>query len=265
MHRYRPGHLRLLVAAERVLRWLWREGGVFWRDLNRPDRGFRRSLTLSAVVHGVVLIVFTLSPSCHSRAVGQEPRPIVFEYLPLDEPLDQPVAPKPKPKPKPKEVPAPETKMPAEAKLPEEKPKPKPPETPPPEQPDPEPKAEETVPAPDSLARPPQTQQPVELARIDEPQFAYDYYLQTVVGKVSEVWEPPAGLAASGAATEATLVFRISSQGRVLRTEVEVPSLAGFFDRSAAEAILRAQPYPPFPPAYGGRWLTVHLRFRFDP
>jgi outer membrane biosynthesis protein TonB len=35
------------------------------------------------------------------------------------------------------------------------------------------------------------------------------------------------------------------------------------FDRSAIEAVMRAQPFPPFPLDYAGRGLTVHLRFTF--
>lgn len=243
-------------------RWALREGRIFWRDLNRPDRGFRRSLTLSAGVHVVVLIVVSLSPSCRSPAVGQEMAPIAFEFLPQETPPEEPPAAEPQPKPEPKEVPPPETSEPAETKLPEQEPEPQPEEPPAPDRPEPEP--EETAPPPDTSAAavPPA---PVALARVDEPQFAYDYYLQTVVGKVSEAWQPPAGLAARDAPTEATLVFRISPQGRVVRAEVEEPSPVALFDRSAAEAIHRAQPYPPFPPAYRGRWLTIHLRFRFAP
>jgi TonB family protein len=52
------------------------------------------------------------------------------------------------------------------------------------------------------------------------------------------------------------------ANGRVPLVEVETPSSIDFFDRSAREAVMRAQPFPPLPSTYGGRWLMVHLKFQ---
>jgi TonB family protein len=100
-------------------------------------------------------------------------------------------------------------------------------------------------------------------AGIDEPGFGYDYYLQALIGKISETWRPPAGLPSEALGTVATLRFHLSSEGRVQQVDVETASPFPIFDRSALDAIMRAQPFPPFPPGYGGRSLTVHMKFTF--
>ncbi len=100
-------------------------------------------------------------------------------------------------------------------------------------------------------------------AGIDEPGFGYDYYLQALIGKISETWRPPAGLPSDAQGTNATLRFRLTAEGRVQQVDVETPSAYALFDRSALEAITRAQPFPPFPPGYAGRGLTVHMKFTF--
>jgi TonB family protein len=96
-------------------------------------------------------------------------------------------------------------------------------------------------------------------AQFDEA-FGHDYYMQALIAKISQAWRPPAGLA-EVEGMSATLRFRITTQGRVPDVDVELPSGIELFDRSAVEAVRRAQPLPPFPPAYRGRWLTVHLKF----
>ncbi len=95
--------------------------------------------------------------------------------------------------------------------------------------------------------------------------FVYDYYLHALSERISKVWVPPTALAGRGGETAATVRFRVMSNGSVPIAEVESPSSIEIFDRSAREAVLRAQPFPPLPPAYGGRWLMVHLTFRFAP
>jgi protein TonB len=100
-------------------------------------------------------------------------------------------------------------------------------------------------------------------AGIDEPGFGYDYYLQALIGKISETWRPPAGMPSDALGASATLRFRLTAEGRVQQVDVETQSAFALFDRSALEAITRAQPFPPFPPGYAGRGLTVHLKFTF--
>ena len=102
---------------------------------------------------------------------------------------------------------------------------------------------------------------PLQIAGVDEGAFASDYYLQTVIGRISSAWAPPAGVNGLQAETAVLIRFRIMAHGQVSQAEVETSSGIPLFDRSAQDAVLRARPFPPFPPAYRGKWLTLHLRF----
>ena len=116
----------------------------------------------------------------------------------------------------------------------------------------------------EARARAPAAAVPLQVsAGIDEPGFGYDYYLEALIGKISETWRPPAGLPSEAQGTNATLRFRLTAEGRVQQVDVEMPSTFPIFDRSALEAITRAQPFPPFPPGFAGRGLTVHMKFTF--
>lgn len=101
------------------------------------------------------------------------------------------------------------------------------------------------------------------MAETDGGSFVYDYYLQTVAEMISRAWEPPAGLTERTGETSAVLRFRILANGRVTAADVETASTLDVFDRSARAAILRAQPFPPLPATYGGRWLMIHLKFAY--
>ena len=101
------------------------------------------------------------------------------------------------------------------------------------------------------------------LAQTDGGAFVYDYYLQTVAEMISRAWEPPAGLTERSGETSAVIRFRILANGRVPVADVETASAIEVFDRSARAAVLRAQPFPPLPPSYSGRWLTIHLKFAY--
>lgn len=101
------------------------------------------------------------------------------------------------------------------------------------------------------------------MAQTDGGAFVYDYYLQTVAEMISRAWEPPAGLTERVGETTATIRFRILANGRVSVAEVETASALDVFDRSARAAVLRAQPFPPLPATYGGRWLMIHLKFAY--
>jgi TonB family protein len=101
------------------------------------------------------------------------------------------------------------------------------------------------------------------MAETDGGAFVYDYYLQTVAEMISRAWEPPAGLTERAGETSAVIRFRILANGRVTVADVETASALDVFDRSARAAILRAQPFPPLPATYGGRWLMIHLKFAY--
>lgn len=228
-------------ALWRCARWC----AAAWSALF-PDRVLRRSMTVSSVLHLTLLLVFTIMPAW-PRHMHWESAPLVVSLvsLPVPAPPDPP-APKPRPEPQKPKIKAEKTPAPKTQPKPELKPPPDPPR--------------EEAP-PDSTKALAVEKDLRVTARVDEQQFVYDYYLQVVAAKISAVWEPPAGLLAGGRQTITTVRFRILREGHVHGVTIEESSPLPLFDRSTQEAVLRAQPFPPFPPGYAGRWLTVHLRF----
>ncbi|MBM3317901.1 MAG: TonB C-terminal domain-containing protein [Candidatus Eisenbacteria bacterium] len=248
-------------AAPKGREW---QAWLFGRRLDggRREPGLGGCLRLSIALHAAAVLVLAWLPSWSRPVRWENPALVVSLYTlpeetpaprpaPREEPARPPERPRPKP-PEPKRDEGPKEVV-------KEKPKPAPQQPPEARAPAPSTKP----PAPDSPA-PPEPTGPVTMnVRVEEAQFVYDYYLQALVAKISQAWRPPAGVAA-GQGLNATLKFRITAQGRVPSVEVETSSRLDLFDRSAVEAVQRAQPLPPFPPAYQGRWLTVHLKFTFQ-
>jgi protein TonB len=239
----------------------------FWALVERKNRYFRRSLVASAVIHLLFLFAFTVAPPWR-RASGWETAPLMVSLVSLPDPAPRaevkkaPAKTQPKPKkitpPKKKtEKPAPKLKDPVKKK---EEPKPETKE-PSPEAPSQAADLPDPKPADTPVAKTPPREGLQVTARVDEASFTYDYYLTTVAGKISEAWRPPQVATGSEGGPMTTLRFRIDRTGRVTALAVEDPSAWKLFDRSAEEAVLVAQPFPPLPPRYSGQWLTLHLRF----
>ena len=221
---------------------------------------FRRSLVLSAIVHAALLAAFSIYPLLphHPVIVG----PLVVSLItPAESAPEAPASQaraEPRAQTRLKPEAKPEKRRPAQTEIAKTQESPSAAKTQATVKPEPE-QVPETVSEtrPGEVPSSPADGGPLSVARVDEP-FAYDYYLEAVIGRISEKWAPPAGVSAQ---TTVTVRFRIMPQGRVYETAVEGPSAIPFFDRSAQDAIMRAQPFPPFPPAYRGRWLTLHLKF----
>ncbi len=224
---------------------------------SQKDRTIRRSYLASGFVHLTVLLVFTVVPIA-SRDARWEPAPMVVSLVRLSEPetpaaaappASEPEQPKPKPPPQPEKEPEPR------------------PEAPKVTRPEPEPKPVEPAPTTprETLAPLPSASHLLDMAaRIEEPSFTFDYYLPRVVESISRVWRQPAGLAArDGEPPSAIVRFRIDRRGHASNLAVEERSELPLFDRSAVDAVLEAEPFPPLPPAYGGQSLTLHVRFVF--
>lgn len=243
---------------------------------NRGDRLLRRSLVASGALHLVGLIVISIAWAGPAQMPWrQAPMMVSLVTLPEPEPETPVTVPKREEKPKPKPKPEP----------PKPKPKPEPeppkPEPPKPEPPKPEPEApvlkevakkKEPPPEPVSQETPaqpvPQEPEPqasptsLDVSAQVEEDFPFSYYLALVQQKIAREWEPPAGMPTGEDSPAATLRFRIDRQGLVSAIQVEEASASALYDRSAFEALVRAQPLQPLPATYQGRWLTVHLRFR---
>jgi periplasmic protein TonB len=261
--------VRLLPKArQKRLRELGLDIEVYYNSQNRL---YRRSVLASVILHCTLLICFASIPSCNrpARWDAASVIPVALVNLPVPKPEIKKTVTQPKRQPtkqktvtKPRETPKPKPKPPAAEKKKTEAPKiekkqpPKQQEVAKTPEPQPEP-VKQDPPAPTPVA----DEQKQLTSRVDESTFAYDYYLQIIRGQISQAWQPPAGFTGMGESSGAMLRFRIDRQGRVSGIGVEESSPLRRFDESARMAIMAAQPFPPFPPAYKGQWLTVHLRF----
>jgi TonB family protein len=240
--------------------------------VSREDRPMWRFLAISGVLHLVCFLLAGTLPAS-SRDPRWQAAPMVVSLVALPEPgvtpragqkaqppHERPPEQRPKIEEKPKEkVPTIRERKPAKT---ESKPTPTP---------------RETAPTPwsptsqqgqsDSLESQPSSSVNLQMAgRVDESSFSFDYYLPQVVSLISASWQQPAGISGQGEGPAATIRFRIRRNGAVTELAVEDPSRVALFDLSAQQAVMSAQPLPPLPPAYGGEWLTIHLRFIYtDP
>jgi len=235
--------------------------------VSREDRPMRRFVVISGVLHVVCFFLVGILPAS-SHEARWEPMPLTVSLVtPLEpeaKPKTQPaVQPKPaqpaeqrpKVEEKPKEdVPKIRERKPAKT---ETQPKPAPREAPP----QPRPVTPQQARADTLKAQPSAAVNLQMAARIDESAFTFDYYLPQVVSRISAAWQQPAGISGQGEGPAATIKFRIRRDGAVTNLAVENPSRVALFDLSAQQAVMSAQPLPPLPPAYGGEWLTIHLRF----
>lgn len=249
---------RLPQWAARVVRPPFRALHGF---CNRGDRVLRRCLVASGTAHLIGLLIVTLSPFGPRDMPWRTP-PMMVSLVTMPTPTlpASPETQKPKPaQPEPeKKPPAPKkdtpvlkektTKKTEPQKEPEKKPEEKPPA-----QPEPAPADSQQATVANDLLN--------VTAQVDE-HFPFDYYLAIVRRKIAQEWAPPAGTPTGEASPMATMRFRIDRGGMISGIQVEESSAIVVYDRSAHEALVRAQPLPPLPATYSGRWLTVHLRFR---
>lgn len=91
--------------------------------------------------------------------------------------------------------------------------------------------------------------------------FDYPDYLITIRDKISTYWRPPR----MAATLKTTVYFKITRDGKLLRTFVENRSAVMSFDLSAMNAVMKSAPFPPFPEGFKGEDLGIHLEFIFEP
>lgn len=86
---------------------------------------------------------------------------------------------------------------------------------------------------------------------------AFDLYLSQLQERIRSFWVIPEGLLRED--VKAIIRVRIDPQGRLLSAELEKSSGDKVFDRSALQAVRKAEPLPPPP---GGQTMEVGLVFR---
>jgi protein TonB len=226
------------------------------------DGSFRRALAAAVTLHAVAVVAALLLPAW----LAPTPAPIDYVAVTIV-PAAKLGVEQPRPAPPPKV-------QPAEAK-PEPKPEPKR-AVEAPVLPSPKAKKAEPVPRPATQApvaaaadAPPEEQgvagglvagmalgAPV--ARLDNPDFTYGYYVDQMLALISRNWtRPPVG-----GGIEAWLHYRIERDGRIVEVEILRSSGINSFDLAALRAVQSASPLPPLPRAFREDSLGVNLIVR---
>lgn len=220
------------------------------RTAEAIDGSFRRALGAAVALHVLTALAAWAIP----RWVSPPRQPIEYVAVTIVPAaklgVEKPKPPAAKPKPEPKKVaPKPEPKPEAPA-LPVARPKKAEPEPQPSE-----PLAEEAgVPtgALSGLAL------GAPVARLDNPDFTYGYYVDQMLALISRHWvRPPVG-----GGIEAWIHYRIERDGRILDVEIIRSSGINSFDLAALRAVQSSTPLPPLPRAYREDSLGVNLIVR---
>lgn len=96
------------------------------------------------------------------------------------------------------------------------------------------------------------------VARLDNPDFTYGYYVDQMLAMISRNWvRPPVG-----GGIEAWLHYRIERDGRIVALEIVRSSGINSFDLAALRAVQSASPLPPLPRAFRDDSLGVNLIVR---
>jgi len=97
--------------------------------------------------------------------------------------------------------------------------------------------------------------------QVGDARFEYSYYLGSLQSELTRNWDPPVEAGLTGKQKEVTCAFRIDKGGVVSDIRVVKPSGRKALDDSAKLAIMRAAPFPEFPPDYKKGFLDVTVTF----
>lgn len=94
--------------------------------------------------------------------------------------------------------------------------------------------------------------------RLDVQNFCCPDYIQTMVQRIKQSWNPN-----QGAAGEVWVRFTIRRDGMLALVEVEKPSGQHMLDLESRRAVLMTRQLPPLPREFTEPHLTVHLAFTY--
>ena len=91
--------------------------------------------------------------------------------------------------------------------------------------------------------------------------FPFGWYEDYLVRRFYELWEQPGRGAVKGDQASALVSFRIQRDGRIEGISLKKTSGSSLLDQSALEAVRKADPLPPLPEGFRGRWRDVNILF----
>lgn len=194
--------------------------------------------------------VFVVPPSALGVEEPPPPPPPRVEPPPPEPPPPEP----PPPEPPPPEPPPPDVPVLVEEQeqKPERKPEVKPKVQPPPPPPPAAPPKRKGSPFGKALG----ASSNKATIGVEDPNFTYGYYLNQVVGQISQNWSrPPVG----SEIKQALFHFRIERNGTITDLRLVEPSKSDIFDRKAERAIEASSPLPPLPKSYKQSSLGINL------
>jgi colicin import membrane protein len=96
--------------------------------------------------------------------------------------------------------------------------------------------------------------------QLDGADFPYPYYLSNIQIKILSNFKPTIG-AKEAKELKAVVYFMIDKSGKISNVKLEEKSGHFLFDQEAQRAVLRSNPLPALPPAFGSDRLGVHFEF----
>ncbi len=96
--------------------------------------------------------------------------------------------------------------------------------------------------------------------QLDGANFPYPYYLSNIQIKILSNFKPTIG-AKQAKELKAVVYFMIEKSGKISNVKLEEKSGHFLFDQEAQRAVLRSNPLPALPPAFGSDRLGVHFEF----
>lgn len=96
--------------------------------------------------------------------------------------------------------------------------------------------------------------------RLEGAPFPYPYYLSNVQIKILSNFKPTVR-AKEAKELDAVVFFLVQRDGRITDVKLEKKSGHFLFDQEAQRAVMRSNPLPALPPAFGSDQLGVHFEF----
>lgn len=100
---------------------------------------------------------------------------------------------------------------------------------------------------------------PVQGIKVDQ-EFDYPDYLIELSDTIKRNWRPPS----LRVALKTRVFFRVSRDGKITRTYVEIKTGNMAFDQAAMNAVIRSTPFSPLPEDFPGKDIGIHMDFIYE-
>jgi protein TonB len=113
-------------------------------------------------------------------------------------------------------------------------------------------------------AEPAAPQKPPETTSVSARKFPYSWYKNYIHSKIKSLWKRPSKSAVGKEVATALVSFRVFRDGHIEKIRLTRSSRSKIMDESVLEAARRADPLPPLPDAFRGRYEDFEIRFQLS-